>query len=211
MRREDGSDDIRIGKLEDLNPKRWDQGNESFRLPKGVRLMLADVDAGTDTPSFVGKVLAWRKKEPEEALQLWTDLSHANDLLRSALSELVNLESRSDYSALLETAAREPLEQVDMSDTIGQTLMAAREALMLIRSLMRKMSTASDVPIEPLEQTNLLDACSSQPGVLGGGVPGGQSFLSFPSRTTVPVGRNVLICFSWRIRRRLPSGFGVSG
>jgi phosphomevalonate kinase len=28
-----------------------------------TRLMLADVDAGSDTPSLVGKVLKWRKAE----------------------------------------------------------------------------------------------------------------------------------------------------
>lgn len=27
--------------------------------------MLADVDAGSDTPSLVGKVLKWRKENPE--------------------------------------------------------------------------------------------------------------------------------------------------
>lgn len=28
--------------------------------------MLADVDAGSDTPSLVGKVLKWRKENPAE-------------------------------------------------------------------------------------------------------------------------------------------------
>ena len=40
---------------------------------------------------------------------------------------------------------------------------------------MRKMGTRSDVPIEPKEQTDLLDECVSLAGVIGGGVPGGQS------------------------------------
>lgn len=44
----------------------WDTEQRPFRLPRGLRMMLADVDAGTDTPSFVGKVLAWRKDKPEE-------------------------------------------------------------------------------------------------------------------------------------------------
>ena len=33
---------------------------EPFQLPPLTRLMLADVDAGSDTPSLVGKVLKWR-------------------------------------------------------------------------------------------------------------------------------------------------------
>lgn len=43
-----------------------------------------------------------------------------------------------------------------------------------IRSKMRQMGEYSEVPIEPKEQTALLDACVSQAGVIGGGVPGGQ-------------------------------------
>lgn len=37
-----------------------------FGLPPGVILILADVDAGSNTPSMVGKVLAWKKAQPEE-------------------------------------------------------------------------------------------------------------------------------------------------
>lgn len=37
---------------------------------------------------------------------------------------------------------------------------------------MRKMGTLTEVPIEPPEQTELLDACISQPGVIAAGVPG---------------------------------------
>jgi phosphomevalonate kinase len=39
---------------------------------------------------------------------------------------------------------------------------------------MREMGEASAVPIEPAEQTKLLDVCVSQAGVIGGGIPGGK-------------------------------------
>jgi phosphomevalonate kinase len=42
---------------------------------------------------------------------------------------------------------------------------------------MRIMGNASDVPIEPPEQTKLLDACCALPGVIGAGVPGGKLSL----------------------------------
>jgi phosphomevalonate kinase len=44
-----------------------------------------------------------------------------------------------------------------------------------IRTKMREMGDLSQVPIEPKEQTALLDACVSQAGVIGGGVPGGET------------------------------------
>ena len=44
---------------------------------------------------------------------------------------------------------------------------------------MRKMGKLSKVPIEPKEQTALLDVCVSQAGVIGGGVPGGESWMVY--------------------------------
>lgn len=38
---------------------------------------------------------------------------------------------------------------------------------------MREMGQLCDVPIEPPEQTRLLDKCITMSGVVGGGVPGG--------------------------------------
>ena len=44
----------------------WDEKVKPFQLPPGTRLMLADVDAGSDTPSLVGKVLKWHKAAGSE-------------------------------------------------------------------------------------------------------------------------------------------------
>lgn len=43
-----------------------------------------------------------------------------------------------------------------------------------VRAKMREMGRLSGVPIEPVEQTKLLDTCVSLAGVIGGGVPGGK-------------------------------------
>lgn len=57
--------------LSPLHNPRWTTKPTSalvspFGLPPGVILILADVDAGSNTPSMVGKVLAWKKAQPEE-------------------------------------------------------------------------------------------------------------------------------------------------
>jgi phosphomevalonate kinase len=39
---------------------------------------------------------------------------------------------------------------------------------------MKRMGDLSRVPIEPPQQTALLDACIERFGVIGGGVPGGK-------------------------------------
>jgi hypothetical protein len=49
---------------------------------------------------------------------------------------------------------------------------------------MRDMGKVSETPIEPPEQTRLLDACVSVSGVIGGGVPGGKLLMLPPSSYT---------------------------
>lgn len=47
-----------------------------FKLPPLTRLMLADVDAGSDTPSLVGKVLKWRKAEAAQGHFIRSSFKH---------------------------------------------------------------------------------------------------------------------------------------
>ena len=58
--------------------------------------------------------------------------------------------------------------------------MAKHETLRQIitnnRALIRAMGEKSDVPIEPPQQTRLLDYCSNLNGVVGGVVPGAGGF-----------------------------------
>jgi phosphomevalonate kinase len=44
-----------------------------------------------------------------------------------------------------------------------------------VRELLQQMSAATGVPIEPTEQTELLDQCMAVPGTVMAGVPGGKS------------------------------------
>jgi len=46
---------------------------------------------------------------------------------------------------------------------------------------MKGMGESVGVPIEPDEQTRLLDACIHRSGVIGGGVPGGKSRSLLPA------------------------------
>ncbi|BGP56515.1 phosphomevalonate kinase [Rhodotorula sphaerocarpa] len=126
-----------------------------FALPLHTVLLLADVDAGSNTPSMVGKVLQWKKADPEAAQRVWGDLARANESLREVCGELT------------EGARRDKEEYA--RETQRLALLPSSERT---RALMREMGQASDVPIEPAEQTRLLDACSALPGVIGAGVPG---------------------------------------
>lgn len=127
---------------------RWDTEivKSAVKIPRGLRLVLCDVDCGSQTPGMVKTVLAWRKENPQVANRIWDDLQQKNDALANELVRLADA-SISDFSTL--------------RDRISST-----------RELIRTMSEQSGVPIEPQEQTDLLDELSAIPGVVGGVVPG---------------------------------------
>ncbi|EOD43700.1 Phosphomevalonate kinase eukaryotic [Neofusicoccum parvum] len=128
--------------------RKWDTviTKSAIKVPDGIRLVMCDVDCGSQTPGMVKQVLAWREEKAGEANVLWAELQKSNEALAAELVELSESKSR-DYGKLKGCIAE-------------------------IRRLIREMSRQSGVPIEPAEQTALLDACSQVPGVIGGVVPG---------------------------------------
>ncbi|MCJ1318910.1 phosphomevalonate kinase [Xylographa vitiligo] len=137
------------------SPKLWDTEikESEINIPKGLRLVMCDVDCGSETPGMVKRVFAWRKENPEEAALLWATLQKGNEDLASELRRL---------------AAG--------GDTWTASYENLRDIILTIRSLVREMSEKAGVPIEPKVQTELIDACSELPGVVGGLVPGAGGF-----------------------------------
>ena len=135
--------------------RRWDAeiDTSAVRIPKHLRLVMCDVDCGSQTVGMVKKVLAWRKEKPDEALLLWGALQKANEDLKDEFARLAQ-----------STHTSEPDHQ------------GLRDIVNTIRSLIREMSSKSGVPIEPKVQSELLDACGKVAGVIGGVVPGAGGF-----------------------------------
>lgn len=120
-------------------------------MPAGLRLVMCDVDCGSETPGMVRTVLKWRGENAEVAERIWGDLQRGNEELAGELVRLAGLEGASEE---------------------GDKYARLRAIIQGNRALIREMSKASGVPIEPPQQTKLLDACSAIPGVVGGVVPG---------------------------------------
>lgn len=161
--------------------KAWDYRVEPFALPPLTRIMLADVMAGSDTPSLVGKVLKWRKEKKAEADALWGSLDELNQSLYKVLSDLskmhasdqTNYESTVKYISSLQPVQWEANPwQPPAELPIIALFVETHRILQSIREKMREMGNLAGVPIEPSEQTKLIDACVGQAGIIGGGVPG---------------------------------------
>lgn len=130
---------------------RWDMEIDKSRavVPNGLRLVMCDVDCGSETVGMAKKLLAWRDERVEVSATLWENLQHANEDLAEELWDLAQKQIR-----------------------ISSEYVHLRDVFINIRSLIREMSMKAEVPIEPKSQTDLLDTCCGVPGVLGGVVPG---------------------------------------
>lgn len=139
--------------VEDVDPKHpWDTECVDFgmRLPRGMQMVLCDVECGSQTPSMVKKVLEWRKNNQAEADELWSGLQANNENLRVELKRLA--QSR--------------------DGGVSSNFAEVRTCILQTRAYIRSMTRKSEVPIEPAVQTELLDAASEVEGVVGGVVPG---------------------------------------
>ncbi|KAJ4301854.1 phosphomevalonate kinase [Kalmusia sp. IMI 367209] len=122
----------------------------AIKMPSGLRLVMCDVDCGSQTPGMVKSVLKWRGENPAVADKIWNELQAGNEAFAAELTRLAT--SSEDTGT-------------DKYTQLGQIIKGNR-------ALIREMSEASGVPIEPPQQTSLLNACSAVLGVVGGVVPG---------------------------------------
>lgn len=153
----------------------WTNRADRFSLPPGVVLVLADVRGGSETPSMVRKILAWRRERPDEALEVWTRLSEGNrrvEMLLNGLSDAARASPRAYRRALAACAATRAAAWAASSDAVARRMVQVRAAFADVRGLLRRMGVAAGVPVEPESQTALLDHTEAQPGVLLAGVPG---------------------------------------
>jgi len=144
--------------VEDLDVAHpWDTECADFgmRLPQGMQMVLCDVDCGSHSPSMVKHVLEWRNKNRQEADMLWNNLQANNEKLRL---ELIRLAMARNHDP---DAVPVPEDYEHIRAFLRQT-----------RGYLRTMTQLSGAPVEPLVQTELLDAMSNIEGVIGGVVPG---------------------------------------
>lgn len=87
-------------------------------------MMLADVDAGSHTPSMVGKVLQWRKANPDQGLSI---LFYLSILLASIMSlSGMGVVMYTGYPLLAEICSQCALEQhIDSQSKAGTAMCEA--------------------------------------------------------------------------------------
>lgn len=127
-------------------------------------------------------MLKWRKEAATAANAHWGALDKVNHALSETLLKLSEMHARDattyakavKYLSTLQSLQwlainpNIPPATQEMIDVFAEAHRLSED----VRAKMREMGKLSGVPIEPPEQTELLDACMSGAGVIGGGVPG---------------------------------------
>ncbi|GMM30562.1 phosphomevalonate kinase [Martiniozyma asiatica (nom. inval.)] len=156
--------------IDDTN---WEMVHDSCCMPKGIRLLMGDVQGGSETPKLVSKVLGWKKENPERANFVWSNLDKNNMNLAECLVKLRELSVKDSikYDKLLQYLechnGKEIAEQSEYPE-----LAEIANTVLNIRKYLKIMTNEAGAEIEPEEQTVLLNSCAELNGVLGGVVPG---------------------------------------
>ncbi|KAI8048454.1 Phosphomevalonate kinase [Thamnidium elegans] len=159
----------------DADNLNWDNQVVPFQLPPGFDLMLADIDAGSHTPTLVGKVLNWKKTKPEESNLVWNQLGQFNLLVEQHFRELSRLYTKDNtaYNQTIELCSQlKSSDWAQVQGKVAEEMVKLVNDFNMVRSLLQKMTELSQVPVEPQEQTRLLNACTDIAGVAMAGVPG---------------------------------------
>ncbi|KPI39162.1 putative phosphomevalonate kinase [Cyphellophora attinorum] len=126
-------------------------------IPEGLRLVLCDVDCGSETPSMVRKMLQWRKARPDESERIWGNLLQSQEELCRELTRL---------------SKSMPTNSQQTDTTIDNRYARLKQIISVMRHLVQQMTASSGVPVEPPPITALLDHVSAIRGIIGGVAPG---------------------------------------
>ncbi|OLY82701.1 putative phosphomevalonate kinase [Smittium mucronatum] len=171
----------------DPSNSKFDSKVQKVFLPHGLHLVLVDINSGSNTPSMVSKVLAWKTEFPDEGSQIWESISSKNDKVCTLFEKLDQLYTNNpeSYTAALDLCSTHPAAEWGLLVGKCADLISIQVIYILIevfntsneiRRLMKRMGDLSGVPIEPDQQTSLIDKCLLFPGVVMAGVPGAGGF-----------------------------------
>ncbi|KAF0977774.1 hypothetical protein FDP41_003096 [Naegleria fowleri] len=165
------------------NSVKWDNEHSSFELPPNFHLFVADVEQGSNTPSMVRCVLKWKSENPTESTELWNSIRDLNSQVEEHFKVISKQakENTLQYEQTLEQLYQKSAtewknlcsESNAVNNSIIESMIAIRTAFYEIRSKLKYMGEqAENVPIEPDQQSKLLNETMNANGCLIAGVPG---------------------------------------
>lgn len=189
-----------------MNQNLWTQTIEKFAFPPHIDIVMGDICAGSGSVSMAKQVLSWLSQATPNEKNIWDSLAESNKLVISLLNQ-INEESKNktqSYTEFLIWAKDYPVnswEKYSSEDkTIRNLFIDLYKEFYNCRCKLREIGTLANVDIEPPQQTALLDATMSIPGVLFAFVPGAGGYDAiFSLVISIDTRRNVEQLWStWR-------------
>ncbi|QLL32649.1 hypothetical protein HG536_0D01710 [Torulaspora globosa] len=165
-----------------VNQVDWKVTIERVRLPDQLRLVMGDVNSGSETTKLVAKVISWYNANLPRSLDVYEELNCLNEEFIKTLGVLNSL------------AAKDPNRYAQMMEALNgggykrimafSELAKLRNCINCIRENFRLITKESGADIEPSVQTELLDACMWLDGVLTAVLPGAGGYDAISLITT---------------------------
>ncbi|XBW35883.1 hypothetical protein QEN19_001457 [Hanseniaspora menglaensis] len=149
-----------------VNNTDWHFTHHRIQLPKGLRLIMGDVNTGSETTKLVAKVKAWYNDNMPESLNVYKSINDGNSKFISSLTIMNELAGSNveEYNLILK--------EIEQGEFKHKVLTDISESILKIRSNFRNISKEGSVDIEPAVQTELLNNVIKQRGVLTAMIPG---------------------------------------
>ena len=149
----------------------WEMTATPTNLPKGFKLIMGDVNTGSETVKLVQKVKAWYNDNLPNSLDIYKSIDRNNMKIIRLCQHLQVLE-KSDpkyYNKMLEGLSNGNIQNF-------KELQEFRNSISEIRKNFRLITKQSGADIEPAVQTELLNNCCKLKGILAGVIPGAGGF-----------------------------------
>lgn len=149
----------------------WNISAEHVNLPNGFKLIMGDVNSGSETVKLVQKVNKWYVENQPHSYEIYEDINKNNMKVIELCIELNKLseETPDYYEKLLKSFKNGTVDNYP-------ELVGIKDSVKTIRKNFRFITGQSGADIEPAVQTELLDNCLQLNGVLTGLIPGAGGF-----------------------------------
>lgn len=149
----------------------WEMTATPINLPKGFKLIMGDVNTGSETVKLVQKVKAWYSDNLPNSLNIYKSIDSNNMKIIKLCQDLQVLEKTDPeyYNKMLEGLSIGSIQKF-------KELQEFQDAVFEIRKNFRLITEQSGADIEPPVQTELLNNCCKLKGILAGVIPGAGGF-----------------------------------
>ncbi|CCH59186.1 hypothetical protein TBLA_0B03450 [Henningerozyma blattae CBS 6284] len=164
-----------------VNEVNWNTISERIKLPDRLRLVMGDVNSGSETPKLVSTVQKWYSDNEADGFKVYQNINKGNMEFVQSLSNLneISVNNPDLYKQIIDEVSTDHSAIEKYTD-----IRNIKDSILTVRKNFRYITKQSGAEIEPQIQTELLDNCNKLNGVLTCMIPGAGGFDAIAVITT---------------------------